>query len=78
MKKFEVGKEYGNDLTIKVISRTEKTLTIETNAWGVKRVKIKNYNANAETISFKAWLIDANDLFDLEESRNNFYSRMEA
>jgi hypothetical protein len=78
MKKFETGKEYGNDLTIKVISRTEKTLTIETNAWGVKRVKIKNYNQNAETISFKAWLIDANDLFDLEESRNNFYSRMEA
>jgi len=78
MEKFETGKEYGNDLTIKVISRTEKTLTIETNAWGVKRVKIKNYNQNAETISFKAWLIDANDSFDLEESRNNFYSRMEA
>lgn len=65
---FETSKEYGNDLTIKVLSRTEKAVTIETSAWGVKRVKVKEYMKGVECIYFKAWIVTANDVFDKEES----------
>ena len=67
--KFETGKLYGNDLTIEVLKRTEKTITIKTNAWGVTRVKIREYTQGVEGISFKAWFITANENFDFEVAR---------
>lgn len=68
MTTFETGKSYGNDLTIKVISRTEKTLTIETTAWGKKRVKIRNFNPEVESIHFKAWVIEADEVFNAKKA----------
>lgn len=65
---FETGKFYGNDLTIEIISRTEKTVTIKTNAWGVKRVKIRDFYNGTESISFKAWIVCATENFDAEEA----------
>jgi len=61
--KFETGKSYGNDLTIDVLSRTEKTLTIKT-VFGTQKIKIRNYHNETESISFKCWLITSADLFD--------------
>lgn len=61
---FETGKLYGNDLTIEIISRTEKTIVIKTQAWGVNRVKVREWNDSCEMISFKAWLILATEIFD--------------
>lgn len=69
MTTFETGKSYGNDLTIKVISRTAKTITIETTAWGVCRVKVRNFNLNCESIHFKAWVIEATEEFNFEEAQ---------
>lgn len=63
---FEIGKVYGNDLHITIVSRTAKTITIETQAWGVKRVKIRDFYNGTESISFKAWIICATELFDAE------------
>jgi hypothetical protein len=68
MIKFEAGKEYGNDLTIEVISRTEKTITIKAGGFGTKRVKLKPDNG-VERIFFKCWIIEATELFDIDEAR---------
>jgi hypothetical protein len=75
MTAFESNKTYGNDLTIKVISRTEKTLTIETTAWGTKRVKVREYQKGVEAIYFKAWIITADEIFNAEEARQIAYER---
>lgn len=75
MIRFETGKQYGNDLTFTVIKRTEKTITIETTAWGVSRVKVRNYNPQCEQISFKAWMVSAGEEFNKEEATNNAYYR---
>lgn len=64
MTTFTAGQQYGNDLTIKVLSRTAKTVTIETTAWGIKRVKVREYQKGVESISFKAWLIVATETFN--------------
>ena len=66
---FKAGNFYGNDLTIEVIKRTEKTITFKTVAWGVKRCKIKDYGNGVEVIYFKAWIITANENFNAEESK---------
>jgi hypothetical protein len=59
---FEAGKEYGNDLTITVLSRSQKTITIKT-SFGVQRIKVR-ISGNVEQILFKCWLIDASEKFD--------------
>lgn len=69
--KFEIGKSYGNDLTIEVISRTEKTITIKS-TFGTQRVKVREWTKGTESISFKAWLIVATEEFDENEARNIF------
>lgn len=68
MATFTAGQSYGNDLTIKVIKRTEKTITFETVAWGIKRAKINEYMKGVECIYFKAWIVTANELFNKEEA----------
>lgn len=73
--KFEPGKSYGNDLTIEVLKRTEKTVTIKTIAWGVSRVKIRNYHDGEESIVFKAWSIGAGDNFDSDVAQQNSFER---
>ncbi len=75
--KFEAGKKYGNDLTIEVIKRTEKTITIKS-SFGTQRVKVRDYGNGVEAISFKAWYILATEEFDFEEARkismyNSYY-----
>jgi hypothetical protein len=58
---FEIGKTYeatgyyGNS-TFTVISRTDKTVTIQTNCMGVKRVKIRDFINNMEAVCFGAWM----------------------
>ena len=76
MVQFEANKKYGNDLTIKVLKRTNKTLTIETQAFGVQRVKIREFVKGYESIIFKAWSIDASETYNVEESINNFYDNI--
>ena len=80
---FKAGKSYGNDLTIEIVKRTEKTATIKTQAWGEKRVKISSFvNAGGsitERISFKAWLIHASEAYSKETAsyisqRNAYYN----
>ena len=72
---FEAGKSYGNDLTVQVISRTKKTVTIDTVVWGVKRVKVRDYGNGLEYISFKSWLITSAELFNKEEATRISYER---
>ena len=74
MTTFETGKSYGNDLTIEVISRTEKTVTFKTTAWGVKRCRVK-ICGNAEAIYFKAWGIYADEEFEFEKAVQIAYER---
>jgi hypothetical protein len=59
---FEAGKEYGNDLTITVLSRSQKTITIKT-SFGIQRIKVR-ISGNVEQILFKCWLINATEIFD--------------
>jgi hypothetical protein len=66
---FETGKLYGNDLTIEIVKRTEKTVTIQTVAWGEKRIKIKAWNDKTECVLFKAWIILATENFNEDEAR---------
>jgi hypothetical protein len=72
--KFEASKSYGNDLTIEVISRTEKMMTIKTRSWGVQKIKIK-YDSCGEKIYFKCWVISAWEKFDFEEARKISYEK---
>lgn len=65
---FKTGEFYGNDLTIEVISRTEKTITIKT-SFGTQRIKVKDYGTGTEYISFKCWLILATEDFNKEEAQ---------
>ncbi len=71
--KFETKKSYGNDCTIEVLKRTEKTLTIKS-VFGTQRIKVKTQPDGTEYISFKCWLIEANEFFDQEEATNIFLS----
>ena len=73
--KFETGKDYGNDLTFKVIKRTAKTLTIETQAWGVTRVKIREFQKGVEAIMFKAWYILATEDFNFGVAKEKSMER---
>jgi hypothetical protein len=75
MTQFETGKQYGNDLIFTVIKRTEKTITIETTAWGISRVKVRNFNPNCEEIIFKAWMVSAGEEFNADEARQKAYER---
>jgi hypothetical protein len=68
---FETGKQYGNDLTLEVISRTEKTAVIKTN-FGTQRIKI-NQRSKCEVIYFKCWLIEATENFDIQVAREISY-----
>ena len=72
---FTPGNFYGNDLTIEVVKRTAKTVTIKTQAWGEQRVKVRAYGDNNEAIFFKAWMILATDEFNKEEAAQNAYER---
>lgn len=75
MTTFKTGQEYGNDSTIKVLSRTAKTVTIETTAWGIKRVKVRNFHDGFESIVFKAWSIDATETFNpVVAAQNTMYN----
>jgi hypothetical protein len=58
---FQIGKTYEaigyyGDTTFTVISRTEKTVTIQTYSMGVKRVKIRNVINDMESIYYGAWM----------------------
>lgn len=72
--RFETGKSYGNDLTVKVISRTDSFITFETNVWGLKKCKIKT-DKWGERVFFKSWLIKACEPYDAVISERNFYDR---
>lgn len=75
MATFTAGQSYGNDLTIKVISRTAKTVTIETTAWGTSRVKIREFQKGHESIVFKAWSIGAEEQFNpTVAAQNSMYN----
>ena len=64
---FETGKTYGNEFTFTVISRTEKTLTIDARHWGKKvRVKLRSCYSDKESILFKCWLVSADEFYNRE------------
>lgn len=67
--KFKTGNSYGNDLTIEIVKRTEKTATIKT-TFGEQRVKIRTHG-EMEYISFKCWLVYASEEFDEQVSLEN-------
>jgi len=68
---FEIGKSYGNDLTMEVISRTEKQLTIKT-VFGTQKIKVRQSN-NEEYVFFKCWIVYASEAFDFEIAREISY-----
>jgi hypothetical protein len=70
--KFEIGQSYGNDLTMEIISRTEKTATIKT-VFGTQKIKIRSTNKNEETILFKCWSVGALDVFNEKEAQEIAY-----
>lgn len=72
--KFEIGKEYGNDLTIKILNKTAKFVTFETRAWGVRKAQIKTDN-RGERVFFKAWIIEAFESFDAKTASQIFYEK---
>ena len=67
MIKFIVGQDYGNDLTIKVISRSDKMIVFQS-CFGEKRLKIQNYNNLVEAIYFKSWIITADEIFNIDDA----------
>ena len=66
--KFQTSKSYGNDLTIEILSRTEKTVTIKTQGWGINRVKVRDYGNGVEAIMFKSWYILSTEDFNKKEA----------
>lgn len=72
--KFEIGKSYGNDLTVEVLKRTAKTITIKS-TFGEQRIKVREYMPGVEAIDFKAWYITANETFDKEKARQISYEK---
>jgi len=72
MSKFEIGQSYGNDLTIEIISRTEKTAMIKT-VFGTQRVKVRKWGELNEVIYFKCWSVLATENFDLKIATENAY-----
>lgn len=65
---FKTGQKYGYVLTIEIVKRTAKTITIKS-TFGEARVKVRQHANGLEYISFKAWLIDATELFNKEEAQ---------
>ena len=74
MKTFETNKKYGNDLIVEVISRTKKMATIKT-SFGTQKIKLRGQENGLEYISFKCWLIYANDYYNQEESQKQALER---
>jgi hypothetical protein len=74
MTKFEINKAYGNDFTIEIISRTEKTITFKS-VFGIKRVKIRQFYNEKESISFKCWLICSEEIFNKKEAAQLQYEK---
>jgi len=66
--KFEAGKKYGNDCTIEVLSRTEKTLTIKS-CFGTQKIKVRYYDDSTEAILFKCWCITSDEVYDFEKAK---------
>jgi len=63
---FEIGKSYGTESEVKVLSRTAQYVTVETNSFGVERVKISNTDLEKEVLSFKCFYINASEIFNFE------------
>jgi hypothetical protein len=74
--KFKVGSEYAyGTTTFKVIKRTEKTITVETTAWGTMRCKVRNDFNDMESVFFKRWKhITANDLLNDDQFVKDLYT----
>lgn len=71
---FEIGKSYGNDLTIDVLAKSKSFVTIKS-SFGTSRVKIYT-DKQGEKIFFKCWTISAYEVFDPEIAKKIFYQRM--
>jgi len=65
--KFQTSKSYGNDLTIEILSRTEKTVTIKS-SFGEQRVKVRKHTNGVEAIMFKYWYILSTEDFNKKEA----------
>lgn len=58
---FETGKKYAGRNTFTVLSKTEKTITIDDGYWGAKRLKLRNYGDGCESITYRSECITSND-----------------
>jgi hypothetical protein len=65
--KFQTSKLYGNDLTIEILSRTAKTVTIKS-SFGEQRVKVREYTKGVEAVMFKSWYILSTEDFNKKEA----------
>jgi hypothetical protein len=74
MKAFKINTKYGNDLTLEVIKRTAKTVTIKT-SFGEQRIKLRGQENELEYISFKCWLIYATDEYNEKEAQKQALER---
>lgn len=63
---FEIGKSYGTENEVKVLSRTAQFITVETKSFGVERVKVSNTDLGKEVLFFKCFYINASEIFDFE------------
>ncbi|SDT46939.1 hypothetical protein SAMN05192545_3915 [Maribacter dokdonensis] len=64
---FKVGNKYGNDLTIEVLKRTAKTITIKS-LFGEKRIKLREYTPGVECVYFRSWIITANEDYNADKA----------
>jgi hypothetical protein len=71
---FKAGQKYGNYCTIEVISRTAKTITINSN-FGTQRIKVRNHGST-EVIYFKCWTIEATEFYNSEKAAEIFMDNM--
>jgi hypothetical protein len=68
---FEIGKSYGNDLTITVLAKSAKFVTFKS-VFGINKAKINTDNWG-EKVYFKCWTVEASELFNEDKAREISY-----
>ncbi len=58
---FEIGKTYKGRNYFLVVSKTKKTLTIDSNVFGVKKLKISDFGDGYESVFFRSECITSDD-----------------
>ena len=76
--KFEIGQTYKGvsgvgECAIKIVKRTEKSVWVDTVMEKGKRLKIRQFGAGYEAISYRSWLATSERIYTREEQLNDLH-----